>query len=69
MCRLAMNWTALPKLNREGAYHKYTNAGHISYVEMTAPPLDNIEAVETVVKHMAASDIGYAGINFPIDFC
>ncbi|MGE5381580.1 MAG: anaerobic ribonucleoside-triphosphate reductase, partial [Methylocystaceae bacterium] len=57
------------KIAREGAYHKYTNAGHISYVEMSAPPIDNIEAVEMVVKHMAASDIGYAGINFPIDFC
>jgi len=57
------------KIAREGAYHKYTNAGHISYVEMSAPPIDNLEAVESVIKHMATSDIGYAGINFPIDFC
>ncbi|NPV26593.1 MAG: anaerobic ribonucleoside-triphosphate reductase [Firmicutes bacterium] len=57
------------KVAREGVYHKYTNAGHISYVEFSAPPIHNLEAVETIIKHMKNSDMGYAGINFPIDFC
>lgn len=57
------------KISKEGPYHKYTNAGHISYVEFPAPPVHNGEAIQAILKHMRDSDMGYAGINFPIDFC
>lgn len=57
------------KVRIEGAYHKYTNAGHISYIEFSSPPINNAEAIEAVLRHMRDSDMGYAGINFPIDFC
>ena len=57
------------KISKEGPYHKYTNAGHISYVEFPAPPAHNGEAIQTIVQHMKNCDMGYAGINFPIDFC
>ena len=57
------------KMQVEGQYHKYCNAGHISYVEFSAPPINNLDAVEKELNHMADSDVGYAGINFPIDFC
>ena len=57
------------KVKTEGAYHKYANAGHISYVEFSAPPANNQEAVEKLLRHMKESDMGYAGVNFPIDFC
>lgn len=57
------------KISLEGGYHKYCNAGHISYVEMEAPPLHNPEAMESIIKHMKNSDMGYAAINFPVDFC
>jgi len=57
------------KILLEAPYHKYCNAGHISYVEMPSPPLHNQEAVETIIRHMHDSDIGYGGINYPVDFC
>ncbi|MFA5881865.1 MAG: anaerobic ribonucleoside-triphosphate reductase, partial [Eubacteriales bacterium] len=57
------------KIAIEGPYHKFCNAGHISYVEFPSPPIHNLEAIETVLRHMKASDIGYAGINFPVDYC
>ncbi|NLU50057.1 MAG: anaerobic ribonucleoside-triphosphate reductase [Syntrophomonadaceae bacterium] len=57
------------KITREGPYHKYTNAGHISYIEFPSPPVHNLEALEAVINHMRACDMGYVGINFPIDFC
>ncbi|MBS4023688.1 MAG: anaerobic ribonucleoside-triphosphate reductase [Dethiobacter sp.] len=57
------------KLSLEGEYHKYCKAGHISYVELGSPPQNNVEAVEEIIRHMAASDIGYGGINYPIDEC
>ncbi len=57
------------KIRIEGPYHRLTNAGHISYVELQSPPLDNLEAYEGIIRQMALSDMGYAGINFPIDEC
>ncbi len=57
------------KISFEGRFHKFCNAGHISYTELEAPPLHNIEAVERIIRTMAASDVGYGGINFPLDEC
>ncbi len=57
------------KISLEGPYHKFCDAGHISYIELAGPATDNLEAMEAVIRHMAACDMGYAGINFPIDFC
>lgn len=57
------------KVTVEGPYHKYCNGGHISYIEFPSPPIHNLEAIEAVLKHMKESDIGYAGINFPVDYC
>lgn len=61
--------SSFDKIALEGPYHRYCNAGHISYVEMSSPPNGNAEAMETILRHMADCDMGYAGINFPIDFC
>ncbi|MHB8156898.1 MAG: anaerobic ribonucleoside-triphosphate reductase, partial [Desulfocucumaceae bacterium] len=36
--------SSFDKISIEGPYHKYCNAGHISYVEMSAPPQNNQEA-------------------------
>lgn len=57
------------KISLEGEYHKYCNAGHISYVELDASPGENVEAVEEIISQMSSSDIGYGGINYPIDEC
>jgi anaerobic ribonucleoside-triphosphate reductase len=57
------------KIKLEGVYHKYANAGHISYVEFSAPPVNNLGAVEDIIRYMNECDFGYAGINFPVDFC
>ena len=57
------------KLSIEGEYHKYCDAGHIAYVELESPPGENFEAVEQIVRHMYNSDVGYGGINYPIDEC
>ncbi len=57
------------KMEIEGRFHHLCNGGHISYVELEAPPLQNIEAVDRIVRLMAASDVGYGGINYPVDEC
>ncbi|WP_461255838.1 anaerobic ribonucleoside-triphosphate reductase [Treponema sp. R80B11-R83G3] len=63
------NITALDKIKIEGAYHKYCNAGHISYVELQSAPEHNLEAFESLIKEMAEADMGYAAVNFPVDIC
>ncbi len=61
--------SSFDKISLEGVYHKYCNAGQISYVEMASPPVHNPEAMEAIVRHMRKSDMGYAAVNFPVDFC
>ncbi|KRQ86373.1 Anaerobic ribonucleoside-triphosphate reductase [Caloramator mitchellensis] len=57
------------KIEIEGRFHKLCNGGHISYVELPSTVENNIEAFEKILRWMAKCDIGYAGINFPIDEC
>lgn len=57
------------KIAKEAPFHKLCAAGHISYVELPSSPKNNLQAFEKILKHMAKCDIGYAGINFPIDEC
>lgn len=57
------------KIRIEGQYHKLCNAGHISYIELSSSIENNLEAFEKILRYMADCDIGYAGINFPIDEC
>ncbi|NLW71723.1 MAG: anaerobic ribonucleoside-triphosphate reductase [Chloroflexi bacterium] len=61
--------SSFEKCQFEGPFHELTNAGHISYIELDAPPVHNLEAYERLLRHMAACNMGYAGINFPIDEC
>lgn len=60
---------ALDKIKLEGPYHKYCNAGHISYIELPSAPHQNIEAFESIIRAMGEADMGYAAINFPVDIC
>ncbi len=57
------------KVSTEGPFHAYCNAGHITYVELEAPPRHNLEALDRILHHMADCDVGYGGVNFPIDEC
>lgn len=57
------------KIEKEGPFHKLCAAGHISYIELKSSPEHNLDAFEKILKHMSDNDIGYAGVNFPIDEC
>lgn len=58
---------AAAKLAIEGPYHAFTNAGHISYVEMDGDPSKNIKAFETIIRCMHDNGIGYGSVNHPVD--
>ncbi|WP_408955887.1 anaerobic ribonucleoside-triphosphate reductase [Natroniella sp. ANB-PHB2] len=57
------------KIRLEAPYHEYTNAGHISYIELPSAIEKNTAALEKIHGIMKESNMGYAGINFPIDEC
>jgi len=61
--------TASEKIAIEGPYHKYCNAGHISYIELKSAPGHNVEAFEKIIHAMAEADMGYGAVNFPLDIC
>ena len=61
------NISIIDKLKLEGPYHKYTNGGHISYIEVDGDTANNVEAFEKIVRIMHDNDIGYGAINHPVD--
>ncbi len=59
--------SAFDKIRLEAPYHNFTNAGHITYVEMDGDVSQNLEAFEAVVRAMKEYGIGYGAINHPVD--
>lgn len=57
------------KIDCEAPFHKLCDAGHISYVELLEAPIHNPKAIEDIVRYAFSKDMGYLGINFPIDEC
>ncbi len=58
---------AFDKISLEAPYHAFTNAGHISYVELDGDPLKNLDAFESIVRCMKENGVGYGSINHPVD--
>ena len=58
---------ACDKISLEAPYHALTNGGHISYVELDGDPTNNLEAFESIIRHMKESGIGYGSVNHPVD--
>ncbi len=58
---------AFRKIEIEAPYHALTNAGHISYIELDGDPTENLDAFESVIRHMKECGIGYGSINHPVD--
>ncbi len=59
--------TAQEKIKLEAPYHAFTNAGHISYVEVDGDPSKNLDAFISIIRAMKEAGIGYGSINHPID--
>ncbi|MFV0519218.1 MAG: anaerobic ribonucleoside triphosphate reductase [Lachnospirales bacterium] len=55
------------KIKIEAPYHEYSNAGHISYIELDGDTTNNLDAFEKIIRVMKESGIGYGAINHPID--
>lgn len=64
-----MDLNCFEKLDLEGPFHKFCNGGHISYVELSEIPFANSEAILDLVNYACDSDVGYFGVNFPLDVC
>lgn len=58
---------AFRKIALEAPYHAFTNAGHITYVELDGDTCKNLEAFEAIIRYMHDKGIGYGSINHPLD--
>ncbi|MGL5515151.1 MAG: anaerobic ribonucleoside triphosphate reductase [Sporomusa sp.] len=59
--------SAIHKIELEAPYHAFTNAGHITYIELDGDMTKNLDAFELVVRKMKQANIGYGSINHPVD--
>lgn len=59
--------SAYDKIRLEAPYHKLTNGGHITYVELDGDPANNLDAFESVIRCMKECGVGYGSINHPVD--
>ncbi|MNK57580.1 Anaerobic ribonucleoside-triphosphate reductase [compost metagenome] len=60
---------AYKKIDLEAPFHKLTNAGHISYVELDGNARNNQEAFKRIVQYALSKNMGYFSINHPVDKC
>ena len=57
------------KIDIESQLTGYSNAGCITYVELDATSIHNIDAIEKIVNYAMDHDIPYFAINVPNDQC
>lgn len=57
------------KIDIESQLTGYSNAGCITYVELSSTVKNNIDALETLVNYAMDKDIPYFAINVPNDTC
>ncbi len=55
------------KIEIEAPYHKLTNAGHITYVELDGDVAKNPQAFEQIIRYMHDMGVGYGSVNHPVD--
>jgi len=61
--------TPFQKIDIESKLTGYSNAGAITYVEIDAGTLNNIDALDELVNYAMDKDIPYFAINVPSDCC
>lgn len=57
------------KIDIESQLTGYSSAGCITYVELDACVLNNLQALETLVNYAMDKDIPYFAVNVPNDTC
>jgi ribonucleoside-triphosphate reductase len=57
------------KIDIESQLTGYSSGGCITYVELPASTLNNLDALETIINYAMEKDIPYAAVNIPIDRC
>lgn len=66
---VAYHTTVRHKMEVEGPYHQLANAGSVAYTEAGGDMSQNLDAVESILKCMKESGVGYGAINVQIDEC
>jgi len=57
------------KIDIESQLTGYSSAGCITYIELEAGAINNLDALETIVNYAMDKDIPYFALNVPSDLC
>ena len=57
------------KIDIESQLTGYSNAGCITYIELSSTATQNLDALETIIKYAMDKDIPYFALNIPNDTC
>lgn len=63
------NIDVFDKIDKESKLTGYSNAGCITYVELSSSAVNNIDALEEIINTSMAKDIPYQALNFKLDKC
>ncbi|MDH5645184.1 MAG: hypothetical protein OEZ01_04210, partial [Candidatus Heimdallarchaeota archaeon] len=63
------NLSAFEKVKFEGYFHRLTNGGCITYIELNSAPIGNSEAIIEVIRAAETAGVHYLGFNYPLDIC
>lgn len=63
------NLSILDKIDYEAPFHSLCNGGCISYVEFAEAPMNNIMALQDILRYSVQKGISYIGFNYPLDVC
>ena len=61
--------SAFRKIDIESQLTGYSNAGCITYIELSSAATGNLEALESLVNYAMDHDIPYFAVNIPNDIC
>ena len=57
------------KIDIESQLTGYSSAGCITYVELDAAAVNNLEALESIITYAMEKDVPYFALNVPNDLC
>ena len=63
------NIDVFEKIDIESQLTGFSNAGCITYVELSSTAFNNIDAIEKIVDYAMDKDIPYFALNFPLNRC
>jgi len=61
--------SSFDKIAMEAPFHLFCNGGCITYIEFKEAPINNEQALESLIAYATRQGVHYMGFNFDLDIC